>query len=163
MKMTRKSKDSKKAKEFSKPSDIVEELKNQLARALADYDNLRKRVDFEIDERTKVVKARFILRLLSIYDMLVNAQRHLSDPGLAIISEEFKNLLKDEGVEEIKVNPKDEFNQDLFEVVEAVESNDEQEAGRIKEVVLSGWKFSNGTVVRPVKVKVYRQEKSDKK
>ena len=130
----------------------AEVLKNQLARALADYDNLLKRVEREKEGLEKIVGLRLILRLLPILDNLRQAQNHLKDAGLAITIGEFESLLKDEGIEEIKVTKGDEFDHNLHEVTEVVENS--QEENKIEELVLSGWRFTDGTVIRHAKVKV---------
>ena len=86
-----------------------EELKNQLARALADYDNLVKRVEREKSEHRQLLVSRFVLQLLPILDTLYDAQNHLSDSGLAITIKEFEELLKSEGVEQIAVTRGDKL------------------------------------------------------
>ena len=127
-------------------------LKNQLARALADYDNLRKRVEREKEDWEKLASLKFILRFLPILDNLRAAQNHLKDAGLAITIGELENLLKDEGIEEIKPNKGDNFDHNLQEVTEVVENCKEE--NKIEEVLLSGWKFKEGLVIRHAKVKV---------
>ena len=127
-------------------------LKNQLARALADYDNLRKRVEREREDLEKLAGLKLILRILPILDNLKAAQNHLKDAGLAITIGELENILKDEGVEEIKPNKGDNFDHNLHEVTEVVENS--QEENKIEEVVLSGWKFTDGIIIRPAKVRV---------
>jgi molecular chaperone GrpE len=132
--------------------DIESGLKEQLARALADYDNLRKRIEREKEALENLASLKLILRLLPILDNLRAAQNHLKDAGLAITIGEFENLLKDEGIEEIKPNRGDAFDHNLHEVIEVVENC--QEENRIEEVVLSGWRFKDGIIVRHAKVKV---------
>ena len=85
-------------KKDKKSKDTVSELKGQLARALADYDNLRKRADEEKDALFKYSSQRIIAGLLPILDMLEAAQKHINDQGLAIAIKEFKDLLREEGV-----------------------------------------------------------------
>jgi molecular chaperone GrpE len=132
--------------------DIESDLKGQLVRALADYDNLRKRIEREKEDLEKLASLKLILRLLPILDNLRAAQNHLKDAGLAITIGEFENLLKDEGIEEIKPNRGDSFDHNLHEVIEVIENSGEE--NKIEEVVLSGWKFKDGIVVRHAKVKV---------
>ncbi len=127
-------------------------LKNQLARALADYDNLRKRVEREKEDWEKLASLKLILRFLPILDNLRQAQNHLKDTGLAITIGELESFLKDEGIEEIKVDKGDDFNPDLCEATEVVEKSGEE--NKIEEVVLCGWKFKEGPVIRYAKVKV---------
>lgn len=127
-------------------------LKNQLARALADYDNLRKRVEREKEDWEKLASLKLVLRLLPVLDNLRQAQNHLKDAGLAITIGEFENLLKDEGVEEVRPNKGDIFNHNLHEVIEVVENCKEE--NKIEDVVLSGWRFREGPVIRHAKVKI---------
>jgi molecular chaperone GrpE len=132
--------------------DIESGLKEQLARALADYDNLRKRIEREKEDLENLASLKLILRLLPILDNLRAAQNHLRDAGLAITIGEFENLLKDEGIEEIKPNKGENFDHNLHEAIEVVENC--QEENKIEDVVLSGWRFKDGIVVRHAKVKV---------
>lgn len=127
-------------------------LKNQLARALADYDNLRKRVEREKEDWEKLASLKLILRLLPVLDNLRAAQNHLKDAGLVITIGELENLLRDERIVEIKPNKGDSFDHNLHEVIEVVENC--QEENKIEDVVLSGWKFKEGVVIRHAKVKV---------
>ena len=98
----------------------LNKLKDQLARALADYDNLRKRVDREREDFEKVANVKLTIRLLPVLDILREAQKHLGDPGIAITITQFEDALKGEGIEEIKVTAGDEFNPQLHEAVEVV-------------------------------------------
>lgn len=143
---------------FKSKSDESEILKAQLARALADYDNLRKRTEREREELGQVVSLGLILRLLAVLDGFESAQNHLKDAGLAIAIGEFKKVLDEEGLEEIRPKTGDKFDPTIHEAVESVLGG---ERGKIVGLVLPGWRFGEGKVVRPAKVKVYG-EKSEK-
>lgn len=129
-----------------------EQLKGQLARALADYDNLRRRTDEEKTLWIKFSSQSIITKLLTILDMLEKAQEHLKDQGLAIATLEFKKILNEEGVTEIVPKVGDEFNHELHEVIETIEGEDKN---KISETVVPGWKYNDGQVLRYAKVKVY--------
>jgi molecular chaperone GrpE len=131
-------------------------LKEQLARALADYDNLRKRVEKEREDFEKTARARIITRVLPVFDMLEEVQKHLRDSGLAIALEEFERLINEEGVERIKTKKGDRFDENLHEVVETVADKGKDKKGKISEVRQSGWRFKEGSIIRPVKVEVYK-------
>lgn len=133
-----------------------QELKNQLARALADYANLKKRVEEERTNVYKMASVSVLLKVLPILDNLRSALRHVSDSGIAIIVGELETLLKEEGLEEIKLGKGDEFNESEAEAVEAVETKEKKDNNTVSEVLLSGWKYSDGTIVRHAKVKVYK-------
>ena len=128
-------------------------LKDQLARALADYDNLRKRVEIEKDFWLKFSAERVIIKLLPILDSLESALGHLKDRGLAIGIGEFKKVFYEEGLEEISPQKGDLFDPNVHEVLELVGNG---KKGQVAETVLSGWRFKNGPVVRVAKVKVFK-------
>jgi len=135
----------------------LETVKGMLARALADYDNLSKRVDRERQDLGKLASISIVVRLLPVLDNLENAQAHLQDAGLAISIGEFKKVLSEEGLTEIKPNVGDKFDENMMEALEVIgaeSNNNESSEAKVAEVVLIGWKFTDGTVVRHAKVKV---------
>lgn len=139
----------------------LETVKGMLARALADYDNLSKRVDRERTDLGKIVSIGVIVKLLPVLDNLESAQVHLKDSGLAITIIEFKKVLSEEGLTEIRPKAGDEFNPEFMEAIEVVAGASDN---RVSEVILAGWKYgdssmqSDGTVVRHAKVKVSKNE-----
>ncbi len=138
----------------TKKNPELDNLKNQLARALADYDNLKKRTEMERGEIVKRASLMVILKLFSVLDMLENAQKHLTDQGLAIAIAEFKNVLNEEGLEEIAPKEGEEFDANSHEAIDIIEADDKK---GIAELLVSGWKFKiDGQVIRPAKVKVYK-------
>ena len=143
----------------AKRPDEKEVLKNQLVRALADYDNLRKRVERERDDFERSSSGRVLLRFLSILDMLESAQEHLKDSGLAIVIGEFKKIFAEEGLEEIRPKKEEAFDPKFHEAVETIRG---EKKGRIAETVLPGWHYKNGKILRVAKVKVFG-EKIEKK
>jgi len=132
----------------------LETVKAMLARALADYDNLSKRVDRERQDLGKIASVGIIIRLLPVLDGLESAQEHLKDQGLAISIGEFKKILSEESLTEIKPAVGEKFDEQTMEAIEVTvgEGNN-----NISEVVLPGWKFKDGTVVRHAKVKVSKK------
>lgn len=134
----------------------LENLRTMLARALADYDNLSKRVEREREILGKIASIGVITRLLPVLDNIESAQNHLQDPGLAICIGEFKRVLSDEGLTEINPKVGDEFNENTMEAIEVVDGTEDN---TISELVLVGWKFNDGQVVRHAKVKVSKINK----
>jgi len=137
-----------------KVHEELEVVKGMLARALADYDNLSKRVDRERQDLGKIASVGIIVRLLPILDGLENAQVHLKDQGLAISIGEFKKILSEEGLNEIRPKAGEQFDTETMEAIEVIKGTSDNS---IAETVLSGWKFSDGTVVRHAKVKVSKK------
>lgn len=139
-----------------KDNQEIEDIKNKLARVLADYDNLKKRHDDERVQMYKIASTSVILKVLPIIDSLTEAQKHIKDSGLAIIIGQLESLAREEGFEPININIGDKFDENICEVIEAVETLEEKDDNSVSEIVLSGWKYKDGTVVRHVKVKVFK-------
>lgn len=131
----------------------IDEIRAQLARALADYDNLRKRTESDAAQLQRTAGLKIVLKLLPTLDILESAQKHLGDPGLAVAVSEFKNVLKEEGIEEISTSGR--FDEAIHEAVESVSGGRD---GEIAEVVMPGYKFIDGLVIRHAKVKVYSSQ-----
>lgn len=144
-----------------KNNEELDNMKNQLARAMADYANLVKRTDEERGTMFKLASISFMTKILPILDNLKQAQRHVRDSGIAIIIGQLETLAKGEGFEEVKVNIGEKFDETTSEVVEVLETLEEKDNNSVSEVVMSGWKYSDGTVVRHARVKVYKYKKEE--
>ena len=131
----------------------LESVRGMLARALADYDNLSKRTERERQDLGKIASLSIVVKLLPVLDGLESAQEHLKDQGLAITLGEFKKILSEEGLNEIRPKVGEEFNENEMEAIEVVAGASDN---KVTEVVLTGWKFNDGTVIRHAKVKVSR-------
>lgn len=142
-------------------NEELENMKNQLARAMADYANLQKRTDEERSTMFKLASISFMTKILPIIDNLKQAQNHISDSGIAIIIGQLETLAKEEGFEEIKIKVGDEFSELTSEVTEVLETLEEKDNNKISEIVMSGWKYSDGTIVRHARVKVYKYKKEE--
>lgn len=146
---------SKKLKVGDRVHEELETVKVMLARALADYDNLSKRVDRERADLGKIASVGIIIRLLPVLDNLESAQVHLKDQGLAISIGEFKKVLYESGLNEIRPNVGDVFDENTMEAIEVTAGASDN---MISETVLVGWQFTDGTVVRHAKVKVTKKQ-----
>ena len=104
----------------------------------------------------KLASISFMTKILPIIDNLKQAQNHVNDSGVAIIIGQLETLAKEEGFEEIKIKVGNLFDESTAEVNEVVETLEEKDNNMISEIVMSGWKYSDGTVVRHARVKVFK-------
>lgn len=150
--------DKKRTKKINAESQESETelLKNQLARALADYDNLTKRIERERDTFGLLANARLVKQLLPVLDMLYEANSHLNDRGLAIAIQNFEETLREAGFIKLETKAGDMFDENIMEAVE-VEQDKKKNDGEITEVLLRGWSLTDNSVIRPVKVKVNKR------
>jgi molecular chaperone GrpE len=128
----------------------IELLKDQLARALADYENLRRRTDEEKKQWIKFATQKFINNLLPVLDIFEASLKHTNDQGLAIGINQLKDLLREEGLEEVKPKEGETFDENLHEAIDTKE-------GKAAELILPGWRFVDGNMVRHAKVRVFKE------
>ena len=129
----------------------IDQLKEQLARSRADYQNLEKRVDQQRQLFITLATSTIISKMIEILDDLYLTQSHLKDQGLEIAINKFIAVLKSEGLEEIPADSQ-EFDPNLMECLEVQKGIQNQ----VLEVRKKGYKL-NGQVIRPAQVVVGKQ------
>ncbi len=127
------------------------EFDNNYKRALADYQNLQKRVSEERRDLILAANKDLLLRILSVLDTLVLANHHDGSEGLKVAIKQFLDVLKAEGVTQIETAGK-EFDPHLMEAV-AIDSGEEN---KVLEEMRSGFVL-NEKVLRPAQVKVGKE------
>ncbi|OGY28778.1 MAG: nucleotide exchange factor GrpE [Candidatus Woykebacteria bacterium RIFCSPLOWO2_01_FULL_43_14] len=145
-----------KVKSEQKVKDLeakVEELSAKWKRALADYDNLEKRVSGERELASYNVLAHLLLKLLPAVDNLAKANESLKDAGLEMVLKQFQEALRSLGVEEFGKDG-DQFDPALHE---AIITDETAPKDQIAQVLDSGYKIGN-RVIRPAKVSVGSQK-----
>jgi molecular chaperone GrpE len=127
---------------------IIEDLENKYKRALADYQNLQKRISEEKADWIRLANKELLLRFLPVLDTLVLANQHVEDEGLKVTINQFLSVLKSEGVTRIETIGK-EFNPEFMEAVMTGEGK--------KNIVLEDIRVGymmNDKLLRPAQVKV---------
>ncbi len=121
-------------------------LENQLKRALADYQNLEKRIAEEKSSWIKAANKNLLLKLLPGLDNLILAEKHTQDEGVKISIKHFLDILEQDGVKEIETVGKD-FDPNLMEAI----GTQNGEEGKVLEEVRAGYMLFE-TVLRPAQV-----------
>ncbi len=137
----------KKLSKTAKSRKQLDRLEEKLARALADYDNLEKRVAAQRREWAVFAKLEVIDKLLPIFDDLNRAEIFCQDKGLRLVADQFRALLRSEGVEE--VDTVGDFNPEQMDCVALVPGK----ANTVVTVVQKGYRLG-GKTIRPAKVEV---------
>lgn len=149
---------AKNAKKKDKSQKENEALREQLARALADYDNLQKRVVREREDESVRQKIVILTKLLPVFDILENMQTHLKDSGLALALDEINKVLRELNVEVIKPQMGHKFDEAIHEAIDAREGKNE---GEVLECSLTGYRVGS-YIIRPAKVVVSVKRKENK-
>ncbi|MGB9839241.1 nucleotide exchange factor GrpE [Thermovenabulum sp.] len=138
---------------------IIQDYKERWLRALADYDNFRKRMEKEIKEVNLYAGEQLIKDILPILDnferALKSAENDLNSTieGIKLIYNQLKNLLSKYGVAEIEAEGKP-FDPYYHEAVMQVQ-NPEYDDNIVLEVLQKGYTF-HSRVIRPCLVKVVK-------
>lgn len=129
-------------------------LEENWKRALADYQNLVKRIDADKKDFVKFATANIISKLLPSLDILELAASHSQDQGVKMAVKQFKDVLSCEGLQEISPKAGDLYDHEIHECLETLPGEPDN---TIAEIVTKGYKI-NDYVIRPAKVKVFKHE-----
>ena len=141
----------------------LEEWKNSYTRKLAEFQNYTKRKENEVAEMRKYASEGIIVKLLDNIDNLeraVDASKESQNfdsliEGVNMILNNLKNLLTEEGVEEIEAAGKE---YDPYEHKAMITENKEElDDNVVVQVFQKGYKMK-GKVVRPAMVTVNKKQ-----
>jgi molecular chaperone GrpE len=141
-------KNEKPIEETIEPEENTElsNLENQLKRALADYQNLEKRIASEKSSWILASNKNLLLRLLPGLDSLLLAEKHTQDEGVKLSIKHFLDILEQDGVKKIETVGKD-FDPKLMEAITTQEGPD----GKVLEEVRTGYMLFD-QILRPAQV-----------
>jgi molecular chaperone GrpE len=151
-------------KELQEGKKAFEALNDQYLRLAADFDNYKKRVSKEKADLISYGNEELIKSLLSVLDNLERGIEHSetntdTNPiieGLKLVHKQFVDCLEKFGVKAINVSKGDEFDPNLHQAVERVES-DEIQPGFILSELLKGYTLKD-RLLRPALVSVSKGE-----
>ena len=137
-------------------------LFEKLARAQADFQNSRKRLQAESDQRAQYANATLIKSLLPVID---NFERALaqdpdkSDPrtilrGMQIIHDQWLNMLKQQQVQEIAPQPGEPFDPNRHEAI--MQQQSELPEGSVVQTLQKGYALHDRTL-RPAQVSLAKR------
>lgn len=101
----------------------VEDFKNKYVRAIADYQNLERRVQEQRKELMLSANRELLLRIIPILDTLQLAAQHSDDKALQASIQQFLSILKSEGVTAIETVGK-AFDPSVMECVTTQEGDE---------------------------------------
>lgn len=134
-----------------KHDEQAEEWKGKYLRALADYQNLEKRMQAEKTEVRRFAAEVILMRFLPVLDTLTKAAEHIKDAGLELALKELYTALSEQGVEKIAVVGK-QFNPHQMECIEVIAGQD----NIVIEELLPGYRLHD-KILRIAQVKVGKQ------
>ncbi len=147
------------AGDFDKLKAERDSLFERLARTTADFQNSRKRLQAEADQRAQYANSALIKNLLPVID---NFERALAqDPsktdaatllkGMQIVHDQWLNVLKQQQVQEIAPQPGDPFNPTQHEAL--MQAPSQFPPGSVVQTLQKGYSLHDRTL-RPAQVSV---------
>ncbi len=148
-----------------------EELKDKYLRALANYENLRKRAIQEKEKIYNYTLEEVFRRVLPVLDDLGRAfkslqksEKHKDDyesfyEGIRLVRSNLENLLKIYNIEPFE-STGEKFDPSKHDAIHVIEHNDEED-GKILEETETGYKIGD-KVLRPSKVIVAKKAEENK-
>lgn len=132
----------------------VEDIKALVKRVQADFDNFRKRNNSIAQDMREMGQSQVIEKLLAVLDNCDLARKYVQDEaaltGFNMMEAQILAALDSFGLKEIEAEGK-EFDAKLMNAVER--EKDEQNAGKVTEVMLKGYTL-RGNLLRAASVKV---------
>lgn len=132
--------------------ELLQAAEDKYRRALADYQNLQRRVQEEKSDWIRASNKNLILKFLPVLSTLMLAQKYLQDKGLQLSIDQFLQLLQEEGAERIVTVGKD-FDPLGMECVETKEGED----WKVLEEVRPGYKMGD-IILQPAQVVVGKKK-----
>lgn len=145
--------------ELQKLQQSFDSVNGQFKRALADYQNLEKRIAEGRSEMNSWAVTNLLTRIAGVMHYFDQAEKGVTDDeqksgwfkGVKMATLQLRQVLKDEGLEEIKADG--DFDPALHEAVDTRSGED----GKIIEVVEKGYTL-NGKILKPARVIVGKSE-----
>lgn len=128
----------------------VAQAQDRERRALADYNNVLRRSQEQQARMLKLASLATWEPLFVPLDHLQLAIAQLKDPGLNMVGQQFQQVLRDQGVEEIAALGQP-FDEQLMEAIGKEPVTDPKKAGLVTKVQRPGYRL-HGEVVRPAQV-----------
>ena len=160
MEATKKNNETMTGDEPSEIERLKEEVRREhdmYLRALADYDNYRRRIERERTTAARSGKRDIILQLLEVLDGFDRALQHLDDApssvseGLQLLQRKLLGLLEAQGVTPLQ-SLGETFNPELHDAIGTVQSDD-AEPGTVAEEMQRGYRWGDD-LLRPARVRV---------
>ncbi len=147
--------------ELGKTKAELEEWKQAYLRKQADFQNFTKRKEKEIEELRKYSSEKIITKFLGSFDNLERAVEAAGGSkdfdgllkGVEMIIGHLKDIMKSEGVEEVKTDGECD---PVYHHAVSVENSDEHKDNEIVRVLQKGY-VMKGKVIRPAMVSVCKK------
>jgi molecular chaperone GrpE len=147
------------AEELTVEEKLQEDLgkeKDKFLRLFAEFENYKKRTSKERMELFKTAGQEVIVSLLPVIDDFDRALKELSKTdekelfkGIELISNKFKETLKNKGLQEMEVRQGDAFDAEVHDAITQIPAPNKKLKGKIIDVIEKGFKLGDKIIRHP--------------
>lgn len=155
--------------EVNEAEEVIEELsaeekltgelateKDKFLRLFAEFENYKRRTSKERMELFKTAGQEVIVSLLPVIDDFDRAMKELAKSddkemfkGVELISNKFRETLKNKGLEDIGAKAGDKFDAELHDAVTQIPAPSKKLKGKIVDVIEKGFKLGDKIIRHP--------------
>ncbi|WP_375325073.1 nucleotide exchange factor GrpE [Flagellimonas sp. GZD32] len=145
--------------EISVEDQLKEDLakeKDKFLRLFAEFENFKKRTSKERMDLFKTAGQEVIVAMLPVMDDFDRALKELAKSedkemfkGVELISNKFKETLKNKGLEQVEVGEGDVFDAEVHDAITQIPAPDKKLKGKIIDVVEKGYKLGDRIIRHP--------------
>lgn len=145
--------------ELSEEDKLKEELaaeKDKFLRLFAEFENYKRRTSKERMELFKTAGQEVIVSLLPVIDDFDRAMKELAKSedkemfkGVELISNKFRETLKNKGLEEVNVKQGDKFDAEMHDAVTQIPAPSKKLKGKIVDIIEKGFKLGDKIIRHP--------------
>ena len=153
---TKKTRDSRSNSQLKNLEQDLALEKEKYLRLFAEFENFKKRTAKERLELFKTANQEVITSLIPVLDDFKRAvlqiekeSKGVDKKGVELIYNKFNDSLKSNGLEETKVEVGDVFNPDLHEAISQIKARNENQKGKIIDVIELGYKLGEKIIRYP--------------
>jgi molecular chaperone GrpE len=148
-----------KGEELSAEEQLQADLnkeKDKFLRLFAEFENYKRRTSKERMDLFKTAGQEVIVSLLPVIDDFDRALREISKSedqemfkGVELISNKFKETLKNKGLQEIDIKQGDAFDAEIHDAITQIPAPNKKLKGKIVDVVEKGFKLGDKIIRHP--------------
>ncbi len=148
-----KSKPRQKSQSLKELNEDLKTEKDKYVRLFAEFENYKRRTS---KERVELFKTAGKEVLSSLVPVLEDFKRALEqdnsngdNEGVKLIYNKFNETLKSQGLIEVEVNVGDVFDPELHEAISQIPSTENDQKGKIIDIIQGGYKLGNNILTFP--------------
>ncbi|MAD12926.1 MAG: nucleotide exchange factor GrpE [Flavobacteriaceae bacterium] len=134
----------------------LKEEKEKYLRLFAEFENYKKRTSRERIELFKTANKEVMSALIPILDDYDRANSQINDKnktdeikGLLLIFNKMSEILKSNGLSDVKISIGDVFDSDIHEAITQIKAPDENQKGKIIDVIEKGYQLGEKIIRFP--------------